>query len=92
MSSDFLNNYEINSETRTCLIDSLIDLQKIFNFDERTLFITVQLFDRLLTTNIINKILKIEEKNLDIILKTSLFIASKIEESILYKLINKYYC
>ena len=86
MSSDFLNNYGINPETRTCLIDSLIDLQKIFNFNERTLFITVQLFDRFLTTSIINNLSKIEEEDLDIILTTSLLIASKIEESILYKL------
>ena len=86
MSSDYLNNYGINPETRTCLIDSLIDLQKIFNFNERTLFITVQLFDRFLTTTIINNLSKIEEEDLDIILTTSLLIASKIEESILYKL------
>ena len=86
MSSDFLNNYGINPETRTCLIDSLIDLQKIFNFNERTLFITVQLFDRFLTTSIIKHLSKVEEEDLDIILTTSLLIASKIEESILYKL------
>ena len=86
MSSDYLNNYGINPETRTCLIDSLIDLQKIFNFNERTLFITVQLFDRFLTTSIINNLSIIEEEDLDIILTTSLLIASKIEESILYKL------
>ena len=86
MSSDYLNNYGINPETRTCLIDSLIDLQKIFNFNERTLFITVQLFDRYLTTSIIKNLSKIEEEDLDIILTTSLLIASKIEESILYKL------
>ena len=86
MSSDYLNNYGINPETRTCLIDSLIDLQKIFNFNERTLFITVQLFDRFLTTSIINNLSKIEEEDLDIILTTSLLVASKIEESILYKL------
>ena len=86
MSSDFLNNYGINPETRTCLIDSLIDLQKIFNFNERTLFITVQLFDRFLTTSIVKNLSKVEEDDLDIILTTSLLIASKIEESILYKL------
>jgi len=34
MSSDYLSNYGINPETRTCLIDSLIDLQKIFNFND----------------------------------------------------------
>ena len=86
ISSDFLNSYGINPETRTCLIDSLIDLQKIFNFNERTLFITVQLFDRFLTTSIIKDLPKLEEEDLDIILTTSLLIASKIEESILYKL------
>ena len=86
MSSDYLNNYGINPETRTCLIDSLIDLQKIFNFNERTLFITVQIFDRFLTTSIVQKLSKVEEEDLDIILTTSLLVASKIEESILYKL------
>ena len=87
ISSDILNNYGINPETRTCLIDSLIDLQKIFNFNDRTLFITVQLFDRYIALSIINDITpKLKEENLDIILTTSLLIASKIEESILYKL------
>ena len=86
MSSDFLSNYGINPETRTCLIDSIIDLQKIFKFNERTLFITIQLFDRYITTSIINDLAKIEEEDLDIIITTCLLIASKIEESILYKL------
>jgi len=83
MSNDFLLNYGINLETRTCFIDSLIDLQKIFNFNERTLFITVKLFDRYITTLIVNNLSKIEEEDLDIILTTSFLIASKIEESIL---------
>lgn len=86
MSNDFLESYGINPEIRTCLIDSLIDLQKIFNFNERTLFITVQLFDRYITTSIVYNLPKIKEEDLDIILTTSLLIASKIEESILYKL------
>ena len=87
ISSDILNNYGINPETRTCLIDSLIDLQKIFNFNERTLFITVQLFDRYLVLRLINESeTKLKEENLDIILTTALLIASKLEESVLYKL------
>jgi hypothetical protein len=86
MSSDILSNYGINPETRTCLIDSIIDLQEIFKFNERTLFITVQLFDRYITTSIVNDLAKIEEEDLDIIITTCLLIASKIEESILYKL------
>ena len=87
ISSDILNSYGINPETRTCLIDSLIDLQKIFNFKERTLFITVQLFDRYIALSIIKEATpKLKEENLDVILTSSLLIASKIEESILYKL------
>ena len=87
ISSDILNNYGINPETRTCLIDSLIDLQKIFNFNERTLFIAVQLFDRYLVLSLINETdTKLKEENLDIILTTALLIASKLEESVLYKL------
>jgi len=87
ISSDILNSYGINPETRTCLIDSLIDLQKIFNFNERTLFITVQIFDRYLVLSIVDeKAPKIKEENLDIILTTALLIASKLEESVLYKL------
>jgi len=87
ISSDILNSYGINPETRTCLIDSLIDLQKIFNFKERTLFITVQLFDRYIALSIIKETTpKLKEENLDVILTSSLLIASKIEESILYKL------
>ena len=87
ISSDILNNYGINPETRTCLIDSLIDLQKIFDFNERTLFITVQLFDRYIALSVIKDIKpKLKEENLDIILTSSLLIASKLEESVLYKL------
>ena len=87
ISSDVLINYGINPETRTCLIDSLIDLQKIFNFNERTLFITLQIFDKYLVLSIINENApKIKEENLDIILTTALLIASKLEESVLYKL------
>ena len=87
ISSDILNNYGINPETRTCLIDSLIDLQKIFDFNERTLFITVQLFDRYIALSVIKDIKpKLKEENLDIILTASLLIASKLEESVLYKL------
>ena len=87
ISSDILNNYGINPETRTCLVDSLIDLQKIFNFNERTLFITVQIFDRYITLSILKETIpKLKEENLDIILTTSLLIASKLEESVLYKL------
>ena len=62
-------------------------MQKIFNFNDRTLFITVQLFDRYIALSIIKEINpKLKEENLDIILTSSLLIASKIEESILYKL------
>ena len=86
MSSDFLNNYGINPEIRTCLIDSLINLQKIFKFNERTLFITIQLFDKYIATTIVKNIKKINEDDLDLILTTSLLIASKLEESLIYKL------
>ena len=86
MSSDFLNTYGINPETRTCLIDSLVNLQKIFKFNERTLFITIQLFDKYIATTIIRNIKTIKEENLDIILTASLLVASKLEESLIYKL------
>ena len=86
MSSDFLNNYGINPETRTCLIDSLINLQKIFKFNERTLFITIQLFDKYIATTIIRDFKTIKEENLDMILTASLLVASKLEESLIYKL------
>ena len=87
ISSDILNDYGINPETRTCLIDSLIDLQQLFKFKERTLFITVQIFDKYLTLFIIEETYpKIKEENLDLILTASLLIASKLEESFLYKL------
>ena len=86
MSSDFLNTHGINPETRTCLIDSLINLQKIFKFNERTLFITVQLFDKYIATSIMKNSKTIKEDNLDIILTASLLVASKLEESLIYKL------
>ena len=86
MSSDFLNNYGINPEIRTCLIDSLINLQKIFKFNERTLFITIQLFDKYVASAIKKNVKIIHEEDLDLILTASLLIASKLEESLIYKL------
>ena len=82
-----LMEYGINPTIRSCLIDSLFGLQDTFKFCDKTLFITVQIFDNYLSLNInINNEQKILETDLDIILVASFLIASKTEESFIYHL------
>ena len=82
-----LVEYGINPTIRSCLIDSLFGLQDTFKFCDKTLFITVQIFDNYLSININqNNEKKILETDLDIILVASFLIASKTEESFIYHL------
>ena len=88
LNSEILYNYGINPNIRSCLIDSLLGLQSTFNFCDKTLFITIQIFDNyigeIIASNDPN--LKIEETDLDIIIVSCFLIASKMEESFVYHL------
>ena len=88
LNTDILTNYGINPNIRSCLIDSLIGLQGTFQFCDKTLFITIQIFDNyiseIIALNTPN--LKIEEADLDIIIVSCFLIASKMEESFIYHL------
>jgi len=77
--------YCINPESWKFFINSLINIQDLLYFDERTLFLTVQIFDKYISNVLYKETNKnINEENLDIVIVTSLIIASKREEIKLY--------
>ena len=77
--------YCINPESWKFFINSLINIQELLFFDERTLFSTVQIFDKYISNVLYKETNKnINEENLDIVIVTSLIIASKREEIKLY--------
>jgi hypothetical protein len=77
--------YCINPESWRFFINSLINIQELLFFDERTLFLTVQIFDKYISNVLYKETNKnINEENLDIVIVTSLIIASKREEIKLY--------
>ena len=81
------NNFKycIKPESWLFFINSLINIQEILYFDEQTLFSTIQIFDKYISEILYketNK--KINEENLDIVIVTSLIIASKRQEIKLY--------
>ena len=80
------NRYYIHPESRKFFINSLINIQDLLNFNERTLFLTVQIFDRYINDVLMKKNIKIKEENLDIVIVTSLIIAAKNEEIKLYSM------
>jgi len=80
------NRYYINPESRKFFINSLINIQDLLNFNERTLFLTIQIFDRYINNVLMKKNIKIKEENLDIVIVTSLIIAAKHEEIKLYSM------
>ena len=82
----FKNINGITPDVRAAIINGLIKLQKIFKFNEHTLFLTVQLFDRYLIHQLTSKKIEVSVRNLDIIIVTCLIIASKIQESRIYPL------
>ena len=88
LDNDLVNNYGINTAIRSYLIDSLLGLQDTFKFCDKTLFITLQIFDNYLGSVIASNDpkLKIEETDLDIIIVSCFLIASKMEESFIYHL------
>ena len=88
LNTEILNNYGINPIIRSCLIDSLIGLQETFQFCNKTLFITVKIFDNYISSIIAekDKKSKIEDSDLDMIIVSCFLIASKMEESFIYHL------
>ena len=77
--------YCINPESWKFFINSLINIQELLYFGERTLFLTVQIFDKYISNVLYKETNKnINEENLDIVIVTSLIIASKREEIKLY--------
>ena len=86
--SVIFNIPSINPNIRSCLIDSLIGLQDTFKFHDKTFFITVQLFDNFISSNLssTSPVVKINENNLDIIFAACFLIASKYEETFIYHL------
>ena len=88
LNKKILNKHGINPSVRSYLIDSLISLQDTFKFHNKTLFITLNIFDNyissILSSNDIKN--KIEEEELDLIFTSCFLIASKSEESFIYHL------
>ena len=78
--------YHINPDSRSFFINSLINIQELLNFTERTLFLTTQIFDRYISNVLMKKEITIKEENLDIVIVTSLIIAAKKEEIKLYSM------
>ena len=77
--------YCINPESWKFFINSLINIQEVLYFDEHTLFSTIQIFDKYISEILYKEQKeKINEENLDIVIVTSLIIASKKEEIKLY--------
>ena len=83
LNSDIIKNYGLNPVLRSYFIDSLLGLQETFLFHNKTLFITLQIFDNYITKIISNKT-KVKEANLDLIFTACFLIASKSEESFIY--------
>ena len=81
-----INKNYLNPDSRKFFINSLINIQELLNFDERTLFLTTQIFDRYINNVLMKKKIFIKEENLDIVIVTSLIIASKNEEIKLYSM------
>jgi hypothetical protein len=89
------DSFNINTNYRYCInpdswkffINSLINIQDLLYFDEQTLFLTIQIFDKYLSEILYKETNKnIVEENLDIVIVTSLIIASKREEIKLYSM------
>ena len=80
------NDSYINPDSRKFFINSLINIQELLNFSERTLFLTTQIFDRYINNVLMKKKIFIKEENLDIVIVTSLIIAAKNEEIKLYSM------
>ena len=74
---------EITPEIRTMVVDWLIELHQIFDFRERTLFITVQILDKYLSKKMISF------EDLQLLAITALNIGSK-QEEVEYPILDNY--
>ena len=91
---DELGNDNFNINDKNCIkleswkffINSLINIQNVLKFNEHTLFLTSQIFYRYISNVLVQKTTNIIEENLDIVIVTSLIIASKKEELQLYSI------
>ena len=83
-----LTNNGINPTIRLYLIDSLVGLQNTFKFHNKTLFITLQIFDNYISSilSLKNNNIIIKDSELDLIFTSCFLIASKSEESFIYHL------
>ena len=74
---------EITPEIRTMVVDWIIELHQIFEFRERTLFITVQILDKYLSKKMVSF------EDLQLLAITALNIASK-QEEVEYPILDNY--
>ena len=74
MSDQFSNQPHINHQMRSVLINWLLEIQSKLNLSDKTLFMTVGIFDRVLTKKVINR------QRLQLLGITSFLIASKFED------------
>ena len=85
---DYFNNnikYCIHPENWKFFINSLINIQDMLNFSEYTIFSTILIFDKYISEILYEETnYNINVENLDIVIVTSLIIASKKEEIRLY--------
>ena len=65
---------EVTPEMRTMIIDWMFEVHQLFNFSEKSLFMTVQLMDRFLSKE------KIKPNELQLLISTCINISSKHEE------------
>ena len=89
LNEESLTSYGINPTIRLYLIDSLIGLQDTFKFHDKTIFISLQLFDNYISSIMSlknDKNIIIKESELDLIFTACFLIASKSEESFIYHL------
>ena len=74
--SSFLNNHNLNPDSRLLMVDWMIEIFYMFNSEASTFFLAVDILDRYLQNAKIN----IEDKDIHLIGLTCIFIASKIED------------
>ena len=81
-----INKNYLNPDSRKFFINSLINIQELLNFTEKTLFLSVQIFDRYINNVLMKNHISLKEEDLDIVIVTSLIIAAKKQEIKLYSM------
>ena len=74
--SSFLNNHNLNPDSRLLMVDWMIEIFYMFNSEASTFFLAVDILDRYLQ----NTKKKIEDKDIHLIGLACIFIASKSED------------